>query len=93
VKILFYDEFLDRFNTILEFIAQDKKSAAIKFKQDIQKKITHLKTNPYIYRKSHYKDDTNCRDLTHLGYTVVYCVNNTIIEILDIFKWQKRVSQ
>jgi len=26
---------------------QDKKSASIKFKHDIQKKITHLKTNPY----------------------------------------------
>jgi len=43
---------------------QDKKSASIKFKHDIQKKITHLKTNPYIYRKSHRKDDTKQKKRT-----------------------------
>lgn len=43
---------------------QDKKSASIKFKHDIQKKITHLKTNPYIYCKSHRKDDTQQKKRT-----------------------------
>ncbi|GEM_PF-4946998 len=39
MKIVFEDKFLNNFNHILDFIAQDKKSASIKFKSQIKKLI------------------------------------------------------
>jgi len=90
VIIKFEDLFLEQFNTILTHISKDKKYAAYTFKQSIQKKITLLKEQPLMCRKSYYFDDKSYRDLIHQGYTVIYKVENERIIILEIFKWQNR---
>ena len=71
---------------ILDYIAQDKKSAANKFLKELKKKIINLKHFPYKYRKSFYFDDENIRDLIFKGYTIIYKIEKDKIIILDIFK-------
>jgi plasmid stabilization system protein ParE len=87
MKIVFEDKFLNNFNHILDFIAQDKKSASIKFKSQIKKKIGFLPQAPYIHRKSFYFQDDTYRDLIYKGYTIIYKIQTDTIIILDIFKW------
>ena len=60
---------------ILEYIAQDKISAAEKFIDEIDKLIDDLPNFPFKYRKSIYFQDENIRDLIYKGYTIVYRVN------------------
>lgn len=87
MKIVFEEQFLGSFNTILTYIASDKKSASIQFKKELKKKIGALLDYSYMYRQSHYYEDENYRDLTYKGYTIVYKITEEAIQILDIFKW------
>ena len=70
---------------ILDYIAQDKKSASVKFANKLEKVINSLVDNPYKYRKSRYFDDENIRDMIFEGYTIVYKVEQDSIIILRIF--------
>ncbi len=78
---------------ILEYIAKDKISASINFKENLDKQIDNLVVFPYKYRKSIYFKDKNIRDMTFKGYTIVYCVKprKNEIEILRIFNMNKPV--
>ena len=79
-----------RLYQIMAYIAQDKKSAVIKFEKALNKQINNLTQFPYKYRKSYYFDDNRYRDMVFKGYTVIYKVEPGTIKILDIFKWQER---
>jgi hypothetical protein len=37
-----------------------------------------------------HHDDINVRDLIFKGYTITYIIDNEIIVIIDIFKWENR---
>lgn len=76
----------DLFN-ILDYIAQDKISAAKTFLYELDKRINDLSNFPFKYRKSIYFNNDNIRDLIYQGYTVVYRVDreNETIDILSIF--------
>lgn len=78
--------------SITAYISDDKKSAAISFLQELDKKINTLKDSPLMCRKSIYFHDDNYRDMILKGYTIIYKVEKTLetITILDIFKWQDR---
>jgi len=41
-------------------------------------------------RKSLYFEDDSYRDLIFKGYTIIYKVEDDMIKVLDIFKWQER---
>ena len=75
---------------ILQYIAEDKKSAAIKFEKDLNALLGYLPNFPLKHRKSHYMNDEAYRDLIYKGYTVIYKVETDKILILEIFKWQNR---
>jgi len=90
MKIIFEPLFSDGLLNILNYISKDKKSASLKFKKELKKKISDLKENPYIYRASYYFEDESYRDLIHHGYTIIYKVEDDTIMILEIFKWQDR---
>jgi len=79
------------FNSILEYIAQDKISASKKFRQDLFKQIKNLSNFPYKFRKSIYFNDDNIRDMIFKGYTIVYEIdlNNNQIVLLNIFNKNK----
>jgi len=91
MKIVKTKTFLDDFDEVLYYIAQDKKSAATQFYRDINKKIKDLKDFPFMYHKSYYFDDEYIRDLTHKGYSIVYKVDleEKIISIIGITKYKK----
>ena len=83
--------FSKQLKQILKYIAQDKPSASMKFKNELKKKINLIPDNPYKYRKSIYFNDENIRDLIYKKYTIVYRIRpiKKEIEILRIFNRNK----
>ncbi len=79
--------FIEQLKSILRYIAQDKRSAAINFERELNKKLLLLLETPYLYKPSHYFDDNRYRDLVYQGYTVIYKIDNDDILVLEIFKW------
>jgi len=82
--------FVVQLKKILIYIAKDKRTAAVKFESELNKKILLLPDNPYLFRQSHYFDSNLYRDLIYSGYTVIYKVDGVDILILEIFKWQEK---
>lgn len=76
--------------TIVQYISQDKPSAAKAFAKELDKHILNLLQFPYKYRQSIYYEDEHYRDLTYKGYTVIYKITEDAIQILDIFKWVEK---
>jgi len=77
---------------IIEYIAQDSKQKAKNFNSMLLNQINKLSNMPFKFRKSHYYNDDNIRDLIFKGYTIPYLIdqNSNQIVILDIFKWSIR---
>ncbi len=75
MQIIYQPKFINSFNNIWDYIAQDSKSRANKFKKEIKKLIEDIPHMPYKCRKSIYFDDDNIRDLIFKGYTIVYKVD------------------
>ena len=90
MTILKTKDFLDTLKEILFSIAQDKKSAAVEFNQELNKKIDNLKDFPFMCRVSIYFDDNNIRDLIYKGYVIPYEVNleTKTITIIGITKYK-----
>lgn len=83
-------DFNQKLLSILRYIANDSPANALKFKQELDRKIQSLSHMPYKYRKSHYHADSSIRDLIHKGYAIPYLVDRHKIVILEIFKWVDR---
>jgi len=90
MKIVKTKSFQESLESVLSFIAKDKKSAAITFNRDLNKKIKALKDFPFMYHKSYYFDDEYIRDLTHKGYSIPYEVDldKEVISIIGITKYK-----
>ncbi len=82
--------FNDRLFSILKYIAINNPTNAKKFKKELDQKIINLVNMPFKYRQSIHYDDINVRDLIFKGYTISYLIDNDIILIIDIFKWEDR---
>ena len=85
--IVYNETFKSELKDILTYIAKDKPSASLNFKNDLKAYINEIPANPFKYRVSFYFNDKNIRDMTFKGYTIVYEVNleEGCIEILRIF--------
>jgi plasmid stabilization system protein ParE len=88
MKIIFKDTFVDRLEKQIEFIALDNPSIARKFKNKLLAKIKQIPRNPYQYRKSIYFNDINIRDMIFKGYTIVFRITDTAIEVFGFVKYQ-----
>ena len=88
MKIIFKDTFVDRLEKQVEFIALDNPSTARKFKNKLLTQIKQIPSNPFQYRKSIYFNDINIRDLIFKGYTIVFRINDTAIEVFGFVKYQ-----
>ena len=90
MQIIYQPKFINSFNNIWDYIAQDSKSRANKFKKEIKKLIENIHHMPYKCRKSIYFDDDNIRDLIFKGYTIVYKVDKSKeqITIIGIKKYK-----
>jgi plasmid stabilization system protein ParE len=86
------ENFKNQFRKIVFFIAQDKKSAAKRFKAQVNEAIDDLVNFPFKYRKSIYFDNENIRDMVFKGYTIVYEIKDNSIEIISIFNQNKPIS-
>ncbi|MDT8339129.1 MAG: type II toxin-antitoxin system RelE/ParE family toxin [Sulfurimonas sp.] len=82
--------FNDKLFSILKYIAINNPANAKKFKKKLDEKITALVNMPFKYRQSIHFDDLNTRDLIFKGYTIPYIIDNNVIIIIDIFKWEDK---
>ena len=70
----------------------DSPTRARRFKNDLLKRIKEIPKNPYRYRKSIYFESNEIRDLIFKGYTVVFRVAKTQIEVFGFVKYQNSPS-
>lgn len=90
MQIVYEESFSKSLLNILAFISKDKKSAAIKFKNNLKEKIELLRVSPFMCEKSKYINCENYRDLIFKGYTTIYRIEENKIKVLEIFKWEDR---
>lgn len=88
MKILFKESFLRRLENQIEYIALDSPARARTFKNKLLAHIRQIPSHPYQYRKSIYFEDKNIRDLIYKGYTIVFRITDTTIEIFGFVKYQ-----
>ena len=88
MKIIFKDTFVDRLEKQIEFIALDSHTIARKFKNKLLAQIKQIPRNPYQYRKSIYFNDINIRDMIFKGYTIVFRITDTAVEVCGFIKYQ-----
>lgn len=91
MQIIYKKTFEKQLLHIVNYIAQDKVNASIKFANELEKLIFLIPDNPLKYRLSIYFQNENVRDMTYKGYTIVYKVNfqKNTIEVLRIFNKNK----
>ena len=87
MKIVYEKQFVDTFDDIIAYINQDSPQAAINFAKNLKQKFELLQDNPKMYQKSKYFDIDCYRDMTFMGYTIIYKIADETISVLDIFKW------
>jgi len=85
LKVIESKQFKDELRAIAFYIKKDKPTASIAFVSNLKKLLKGLVDFPYKYRQSIYFENKDIRDLTYVGYTIVYVVNEDYIEILSIF--------
>jgi plasmid stabilization system protein ParE len=90
MKIKITQSFKEKLNNQVEFIAKDKPSAARKFKNDLLSRIHDISSMPYKNRKSIFFESEDIRDLTFMGYVIVYRINKeeNCIEVFGFTKYQ-----
>ncbi|MCF8332176.1 MAG: type II toxin-antitoxin system RelE/ParE family toxin [Bacteroidales bacterium] len=92
MKIKITASFRDKLNKQIDYIAQDKPSAARKFKSELLSNINRLSQMPYQSRQSIFFERNDIRDFIFKGYIVVYKINkeeNTI----EVFGFSKMDSK
>lgn len=90
MKVIYKDTFVNRLENQLDFIAKDNPNAAKKFQRDLLLRIKEIPKNPLSFRKSIYFDDAGIRDLIFKGYTIVFRINNKLIEVFGFVKFQEK---
>jgi len=86
--------YLQKLQSIMEYIAQDSVNQALKFQVDLDEIIDDIPDMPFKYKKSIYFNDNNIRDLVFKGYVVPYKVDtakNQII-IIGINKYMEKLK-
>ena len=91
MQIIYKRTFEKQLLHIVNYIAQDKVNASIKFANDLEKLIFLIPENPLKYKSSIYFQNESVRDMTYKGYTIVYKVDfqKSTIEVLRIFNKNK----
>ena len=87
MKIKESEQFKKELRSISLHIKRDKRTASIKFVQNLRKVIKNIPSSPYKCRQSIYFEESNIRDLIYHGYTIIYEINqeDNVLEILTIF--------
>jgi len=88
MRIVIKDSFLHKLESQVDFIAKDSPKRASQFKNELINNLKSIAQNPYQFRKSVYFDDQNIRDFIFKGYTIVFRINNNVIEVFGFVKYQ-----
>ncbi len=89
MKIIYKDSFVNRLENQIDYIAQDNPSAVKKFRKELINRIKDIPKNPFRFKKLIYFNDKSIRDLIYKGYTVVFRINNEVIEVFGFVKFQQ----
>lgn len=88
MKLKITEGFKEKLNDQVDYIAQDKPSAARKFKKDILSSLKEIANMPYKHRKSTFFDKEEIRDLIFKGYVVIYRIH-TEKDQIEVFGFVK----
>lgn len=92
MKVVFKDTFVVRLEKQIEYISLDSPERARKFKNELIKKIKEIPKRPMSFWKSIYFDNEMIRDLIFKGYTIVFRVSDSRIEVFGFVKYQQSVN-
>jgi len=81
MKIEFLPSFINRLEGFIEFIAEDKPTAARKFQKEIIGVCKEIQNFPYKHRKSIYFENENIRDLVYKGFVIIYKIDGELIKV------------
>jgi len=81
MKIEFLPSFVNRLEGFVEFIAEDKPTAARKFQKEIIGACKEIQNFPYKHRKSIYFENENIRDLVYKGFVIIYKIDGELIKV------------
>ena len=73
MKIIHNPNFSRALKQTLKYIAKDKPTASLNFKEELKEKIKKLPDNPYMCPTSYYFKENNVRDMTFKKYKMVFC--------------------
>ncbi len=92
MKIRLSESFRKKFRKQIEFIANDKRVAARKFRSDILSRIEEIPKMPFKNKRSVYYNDDLIRELTFKGYTIIYKVDeiNNEIVVFGFIKYEEK---
>ena len=90
MKILFKESFVIRLEKQIQYISLDSPIRTQKFKTELLLRIKEIPKDPYHHRKSIYFNDEMIRDMVFKGYTIVFRINQDIIEIFGFVKFQNK---
>ena len=90
MKIIYKESFSNRLENQLDYIARDNPQAARRFQEELKLRINEIPDFPRRYRKSVYFDNDSIRDLIFKGYTIVFRINEDIIEVFGFAKFQEK---
>lgn len=85
MQIVKSNRFDKELEDILEFIAKDNLTEALKFHDELIFTIKNMTTFPYMYRQSLKSEDVNVRDLIFKKYVIPYKIKKDEMLILGIF--------
>ena len=75
MQIIYKKTFENQLLQIINYIANDKIGASIKFASVLEALKFLIQDNPFKYKQSIYFENKNIRDMTYKGYTINYKVN------------------
>ena len=84
MKIIWSPLAVDRASEIVDYIAQDKPSAAIRWIDKVFNKVEQLKSSPQIGRIVPEMSDNQFREIIYGNYRIIYRVELKQISILTI---------
>ncbi|MDP4764347.1 MAG: type II toxin-antitoxin system RelE/ParE family toxin [Salibacteraceae bacterium] len=92
MKLSVNPAFLAKLLRQIDYIAQDKPEAALKFYLDIEERIYQIPNHPFKHRQSIFSDDPNVRDLIFKGYVITYRVlkDDAVIEVFSFYKYENK---
>ncbi len=82
MKVKISDDFVQKLNNQIEYIARDKPVAARKLKLAILTGIKKLARHPYSARRSIYFEDESIREMIIKGYKIIYRVESSSNEMV-----------